>query len=142
RGMERVRWGDPTPINATTTLRKADFENVTSYLTTKSKPFFVMGDASMLYGLLRSRSPQPLLYFLPSHSFLKEDIPRLDEIILTALKRNGVTIVVREKVTHLGEVHDAYPQFHRTWDWFKSHFTHVSDFGNYEIWEWSSGGDK
>ena len=141
-GMERVRWGDPTPIGATTPLRKADFENLTSYLITKSKPFFIMGDSSMLYGLLRTRSPQPLLYFLPSHSFLKEEVPRLDEIILAALERNRVTIVVREKATFLSAVHDAYPQFPRTWDWFESHFAHASDFGNYEVWEWKSGGEK
>jgi hypothetical protein len=53
-----------------------------------------------------------------------------------------VAIVVREKITFLTGVHDAYPEFTHTWDWFKSHFDHISDFGNYEIWEWRSEAEK
>jgi hypothetical protein len=94
-----------------------------------------MGDSSILYGILGVRSPQPLLYFLPSHSFLEKEIPRLDEMVSASLERSGIGVVVREKVTYLPEVHDAYPRFPRTWAWFTSNFDHVSDFGNYEIWE-------
>lgn len=135
RGMERVRWGEPTSIDKTTTLHKADFEGLVSYLSADGAPFFVMGDSTILYGLLGTRSPQPLLYFLQSHSFLKKEIPRLDEIISESLERNKVRIVIREKVTFLTGVHDSYAQFPRTWGWFTSHFDHLSDYGNYEIWK-------
>ena len=135
RGMERVRWGEPTSLDKNTTLQRADFENLVSYLFAKGGTFFVMGDSTILYGLLGTRSPQPLLYFLPDHSFLKEEIPRLDELVAGSLDRNKIGVVVREKVTFLAEVHEAYAQFPRTWGWFTSHFEHVSDFGNYEIWE-------
>jgi len=138
RGLERVRWGEPTPLGygtRATVLRKADFEELASYLAAKRTNFFVMGDSSILYGILGVRSPQPLLYFLPSHSFLEKEIPRLDETVSASLERGGIGVVVREKVTYLPEVHDAYPRFPRTWAWFTSNFDHVSDFGNYEIWE-------
>jgi Dolichyl-phosphate-mannose-protein mannosyltransferase len=134
-GMEGVRWGEPTSISKTTTLRKDDVEGLVSYLSAKKRSFFVMGDSTMLYGLLGAKSPQPLLYFLPSHSFLEREIPRLDEMVFKSLERNHVGIIVREKVTFLHEVHDAFTQFPRTWAWFTSHFDHVSDFGNYEVWE-------
>jgi hypothetical protein len=133
--MERVRWGEPTAPDNTTTLQRADLEGLVSYLSANGGPFFVMGDSTMLYGLLGTRSPQPLLYFLASHSFLKKEIPRLDEIVSASLERNKVGVVVREKVTYLTGVHDAYAQFPRTWGWFTSHFDHVSDYGNYEIWK-------
>ena len=138
RGLERVRWGEPTLLGSwtrPTIVRKVDFEDLVSYLAAKRSSFFVMGDSTLLYGLLGVRSPQPLLYFEPSHCFLEEEIPRLDGMVLASLERNGVGVVVREKVTFLPEIHDAYPQFPRTWAWLTSHFDHVSDFGNYEIWE-------
>jgi hypothetical protein len=135
RGLERVRWGEPTSIGKTTVLRKADFENLVSYLSAKGAGFFVMGDATLLYGLLGTRPPQPLLYFQPSHSYLKEEIPRLDEVVSASLERNKIGVVVREKVTFLSVVHDSYSQFPRTWAWFTNHFDHVKDFGNFEIWE-------
>jgi len=138
RGLERVRWGEPTLLGSwtrPTIVRKVDFEDLVSYLAAKRSSFFVMGDSTLLYGLLGVRSPQPLLYFEPSHCFLEEEIPRLDGMVLASLERNGVGVVVREKVTFLPEIHDAYPQFPLTWAWFTSHFDHVSDFGNYEIWE-------
>jgi len=138
RGLERVRWGEPTPLSYVTgtgILRKANFEELASYLAAKKTNFFVIGDSAMLYGILGVRSPQPLLYFMPSHCFLEKEIPRLDGLISASLERNRIGVVVREKVTYLPEVHDAYPRFPRTWAWFTSNFDHVSDFGNYEIWE-------
>jgi hypothetical protein len=134
RGLEHVRWGEPTEFNANTVLPKADLEGVVSYLATKPKHFFVMGDSTLLYGLLEAPSPQPLLYFQPSHAFLDREIPYLDEKIFSALERNGVDTVVREKVTYRPDMQDVYKRFPRTWAWFSSNFSHVTDFGNYEIW--------
>jgi hypothetical protein len=80
-------------------------------------------------------SPQPLLYFLPSHSFVPRQIPELDAQIHAALVRNHVQIVVREKDTFLPAVRESYPLFPKTWAWFQANFTHRRDFGIYEIWE-------
>jgi hypothetical protein len=135
RGMDAVYWGEPTPLRKVSVLQKADFEGVFAYLSDEGKPFFVMGDSTILYGLLGARSPQPLLYFLPGHAFLLQHIPRLDDMVVSALERNGVSIVIREKATHLPEIPHAYPQFPRTWAWFTSRFVHARDIGNYEVWE-------
>jgi hypothetical protein len=138
-GIERLLWGDPTPLGGDAALRRREFENVAAYLARKREPFFVMGDSLLLYGLLGARSPQPLLYFQPHHSYRQSDIPALDRMISSALDRSSVRIVVREKVTFLREVHDSYAEFPRTWGWFTGRFVHAFDFGNYEIWEWRRG---
>lgn len=140
RGMERVLWGEPTTIRMTTPLNRTDFEGLVTYLSANGSPFFVMGDSTILYGLLGIPSPQPLLYFLPSHSFLKEEIAELDELVAASLERNKVAIIVREKVTHLTQVRDAYPQFPRTWQWFTANFDHMKDYGIYEVWARRSPG--
>src|SRR5262249_42049321 len=70
RGLERLYWGEPTLIDDVTILRKADFERLVSYLSVNGNTFFVMGDSTILYGLLGTPSPQPLLYFVQGHSFL------------------------------------------------------------------------
>jgi len=134
-GMERVLWGDPTKLNSKTNVLAAEFEQVASYLAANRTPFFVMGDSTLLYGLLGTQPPQPLVYFQTAHSFLKKEIPHLDEIISASLERHQIGIVVREKVTYQPVIHDAYPLFPRTWSWFQTNFEHVTDFGNYEIWQ-------
>jgi hypothetical protein len=139
-GMEGVYWGEPTQIDATTTLQKADFEGLVSYLRAKRGRFFVMGDSTMLYGILGAKSPQPLLYFLPSHSFLEKEIPSIDQMVLASLEGNKVSIAVREKVTFLLRGPEVYARLPRTWAWFTASFDHVSDFGNYEVWERKSDG--
>jgi 4-amino-4-deoxy-L-arabinose transferase-like glycosyltransferase len=133
-GLEGLRWGDPTIIR-TSVLDKSDFEGVLEYLRSRKTPFFVMGDSSLLYALAGMPSPQPLLYFLPSHSFVPRQIPELDAQIHAALVRNHVQIVVREKDTFLPAVRESYPLFPKTWAWFQANFTHRRDFGIYEIWE-------
>jgi hypothetical protein len=133
RGMERLYWGDPASPAA---VRKSDLEDTAAYLAAKGRrPFFVMGDAALLYGLLGVRSPQPMLYFLPSHSYRTAEIPELDKTVLESLERSGIETIVREKVTYDAAVRDSYPRFARTWAWFTANFEHSSDFGVYEIWE-------
>jgi hypothetical protein len=97
-----------------------------------------MGDSTMLYGLLGSVSPQPLLYFSPNHAFLDQQIPHLDGMIIASLQRNNVTVIIREKVTYEIGTYNAYPRFPRTWAWMTSCFRHALDLGNYEIWELAS----
>jgi hypothetical protein len=117
------------------TLQKKDFEDLVKYLNAQARPFFVMGDTTILYGLLRTHSPQPLLYFQPNHSFLQQEIPALDQRITAALVSNDVQIVVREKATFLLENKECYQTFPRLWAWFTTGFQHTVDYGNYEVWE-------
>jgi hypothetical protein len=134
--LDGLRWGEPMRIGeGTARLRKGDLEGLFSYLAAKRSNFFVMGDAAILYGLVGTVSPQPLLYFSPGHSFSAEQIPRLDRMISAGLIRNGVSVVVREKVTWRPDIAESYGEFPRTQTWFTSGFVHVRDFGNFEIWE-------
>ena len=68
-----------------------------------------MGASTLLYGLLGMPSPQPLLYFYPSHAFLENEISNLDEMILAALKRSWVDLIVREKATCVGRCIQSRP---------------------------------
>jgi hypothetical protein len=77
-----------------------------------------------------------MLYFLLGHSFLERQIPRLDPMISASLERNGIRLVVREKIMAEGIVsRDSYALFPRTWAWFTGNFDHTRDFGLFEIWE-------
>jgi hypothetical protein len=136
RGMEGVWWGEPTRTDqgSGSLWQETDFEKLVSWLSNKRCHFFVMGDSTILYGLLRVPSPQPLLYFLPNHAFRAEEIPELDGAILASLERNGVTVVVREKKNWQG-TNEVYDMFPRTWAWFTSRFDRTAEFGNWEVWE-------
>jgi len=135
-GLDTVRWGEPTYADqGEKVLRKHDFEQLLEHLKQQDRAFFVMGDSTILYALLGKRSPQPLLYFQPNHSFLPNDIPQLDERVTAALVSNDVQIVVREKVKFMKEDGDTYQKFPRLWTWFTTRFQHVAEFGNYEVWE-------
>ena len=135
-GLDTVRWGEPTYADqGEKILRKQDFEQLLKHLKQRDCAFFVMGDSTLLYGLLGKRSPQPLLYFQRNHSFLPNEIPQLDERVTAALVSNNVQIVVREKVNFLKEDGNTYQKFPRLWTWFTTHFQHVAEFGNYEVWE-------
>jgi len=136
-GMERVYWGDPTLIPTRTglvTIRQEDFENLARYLQSRPGNFFVAGDATILYGLLRKPSPQPLLYFAPNHSHTAADIPRLDDAILRSLETHNIQTVVKEQFTFMSTqpVYSAFPQ---TWSWLTSKFEPVHQFGIFEVWE-------
>jgi hypothetical protein len=136
-GMERVYWGDPTLIPTKAglvTIRQEDFENLARYLQSRPGNFFVAGDATILYGLLRKPSPQPLLYFAPNHSHTAADIPRLDNAILRSLEAHNIQTVVKEEFTFMSTqpVYSAFPQ---TWSWLTSKFEPVHRFGIFEIWE-------
>jgi hypothetical protein len=116
-------------------LRREDFEATVRHLRGTKGNFFVMGDSVLLYGLLRVPSPQPLLYFQAGHSFLAQDLPYLDEWMVSSLKRNDVRVVVGEKVTLDGGGMGRYRSFRSVWAWFRNGFRHTADYGNYEIWE-------
>ena len=55
-------------------------------MASRKQDFFVLGDASYLYGLNRVIPPQPLLYFQRNHYYLQDDFARLDDWILKSLQ--------------------------------------------------------
>ncbi|HEY6389691.1 MAG TPA: hypothetical protein VIX89_00345 [Bryobacteraceae bacterium] len=136
-GLERVYWGDPTLIptsNGLVTIRREDFENVARYLQSRPGNFFVAGDATILYGLLRKPSPSPLLFFAPNHSQTASDIPRLDNAILHSLETHNIQTVVKEQFTFMS-TQPVYSVFPQTWSFLTTRFEPVRQFGIFEIWE-------
>ena len=135
-GMEGVYWGEPTVIPANQgilTIHREDFVNTVRYLQRTPGNFFVAGDSNILYGLLGRKSPQPLLYFTPDHSYAAADIPRLDAAILGQLQANGIETVVKEQFTFMN-TQPAYAVFPRTWSWLTQNFKPAAQFGIFEIW--------
>ena len=97
--------------------------------------FFVFGDATILYGLHRKMSPQPWLYFLDGHSYLNSDLPLVDEVVTTALRRHGIRTVVIEKISYAGGQDAAWlihmPKLNA---WIHGNFDKNREFGIYEVW--------
>jgi len=136
-GLERVYWGDPTLIPTPTglvTIRKEDFENLFRYLQGRPGNFFVAGDATILYGLLRKPSPPPLLFFAPNHSQTASDIPRLDDKIMRSIEAHNIQTVVKEQFTFMG-TQPVYSVFPQTWSFLTTKFEPVRQFGIFEVWE-------
>jgi hypothetical protein len=131
-GLESVTWGDGS--HSTSAMERADLENTVRALRERARPFFVMGDATLLYGLLGQRPPQPLLYFIANHSFLPGQVDSLDRRIVQSLRAAGVAVIVREKSLHLGNTND-YARFPETWRWFETNFRKTAEYGFFEIWE-------
>jgi len=133
--MARVVWGEPTPYSKESTVTRADFEGLNAWLSEKQSNFFVFPDSTMLYGLQGRVSPQPWLYFSPGHSFLMDELPHVDEILVSELKRNDVRAIVLEK--------DSWVKNQNLWKsmpklsaWIEDEFEKVKDFGIYEAREW------
>ena len=131
-GMEHVRWITPTSAASATRKGKAlepqDIEDVYSYLASRKQDFFVLGDASYLYGLNGVIPPQPLLYFQKNHYYLEDDFVRLDDWILKSLKARDIRLIVREKVYYSG-----YFPFPNTLQWISDNFHPGPVFGDFEI---------
>ena len=70
QGLERVRWGNDPTVGEDAATTGADFENLVTDLRQQGRPFFVMGETTLLYGLAGMPSPQPLLYLHPLQSFV------------------------------------------------------------------------
>lgn len=131
-GLEGLTWGAGS--HSTSAMERAGLENTVRILRERARPFFVMGDATLLYGLLGQRPPQPLLYFIANHSFLPGQVDALDRRIVQSLRAARVGVIVREKSLHLGNTND-YAQFPETWRWFETNFRKTAEYGFFEIWE-------
>ena len=137
-GMEGLTWMEPTQLwtDSSAEVRALDIEEVAHYLAGKNEKFFVFGDSSFLYGVLRQPSQSPLLYFQPGAYYTRADIPGLDRETVSSLERNGVRLVVREKFSFFNrperpeKPEDSFPL---TKAWIAQNFIPGPVFGNYEI---------
>ena len=130
--MTRVVWGEPTHHGERTTIAQQDFEALNAWLSETQANFFVFPDSTMLYGVQGRVSPQPWLYFSPGHSFLIEDLPKVDAAVLDSLQKNNVQAIVLEKDSWVLN-HNLWKQMPKLKAWIEGDFEKVKDFGIYEV---------
>jgi hypothetical protein len=131
-GLSRVLWGEPTPYGELTTIDWRDFEALNAWLTETQSNFFVFPDSTMLYGLHGRISPQPWLYFSPGHSFLIEDLHKVDAAVLESLQKNNVRAIVLEKDSWVLN-HNLWKEMPKLKAWIEGDFEKVKDFGIYDV---------
>jgi hypothetical protein len=144
-GASRLVWGDPTfvgpwgdptfvgPRRERMELTRQDFDDVNAWLAKRNTNFFVFPDSTLLYGLHHKVSPQPWLYLFEGHSFRSSDLLQVDDAILRSLQKNGVDVVVLEKVSHL-QNHKMLPRMPQLDAWIHNRFEKAAEFGIYEVW--------
>jgi len=145
-GMSTMKWAEPTMISSgvvahRTELSREDFEALNAWLSTTDSNFFVFKDSIILYGLHHRVSPQPWLYFSPGHSFLQEELPRVDAVVVESLHRNNIQVIVLEKESWL-EDGDLWMKMPRLRSWIMDDFEYVKEFGIYQVFRRRSLGDR
>ncbi|MFN7647158.1 MAG: ArnT family glycosyltransferase [Acidobacteriota bacterium] len=132
-----VVWGHPTPASYgenPPVVEREQFEQLYQFLAGQPHNFFLYNDATILYGLTGRIPPQPLLFFLEGHTFRQQDIPALDQAILSALKKNEVRVFVRETAVFMPQT-ASVELFPETYRWLTTDFRRVKTIGIYEIWQ-------
>ncbi|MFZ1946651.1 MAG: hypothetical protein WAW06_03835 [bacterium] len=136
RGLEGLRWADPTLIRGFE-VRQKDFLDLVVYLRERDLNFLVFPDFTVLYGLVGAPSPQPVLWFHEGVTYGKEDTSALDRWIVESLEMNGVKLVVIEQVAwyNTGERLNAFPRLR---DYVYGRFTRLGQIGTFSIYERSA----
>ena len=134
--LANVFWISPTLAGVHPTdpeLNPQDIDAVCSYLRSQKKDFLVLGDSSYLYGINGVVPPQPILYFQTHHFYDDSDIPRLDEWVLSSVKKRDIRIIVREKSSVFPATLDADLPLPKVIEWVSDNFRPGPTFGNFEI---------
>jgi hypothetical protein len=137
KSLERVVWGEPTLVGKTdvSNVTADEFEALVRTLeATGGARFFVAGESTLLYGLLRSPSPGPLLFFVKGQTYLPDDIPAMRLRLHESLEQLQVRYVVSEKSTFMG-TKQYLADFGVTEDWLRRGFRIVRDFGHFQLYE-------
>ncbi len=109
-------------------LTADDFDGVNDWLSKDKRPFLVLGDHSLLYGLHGVVPPQPLLYFQDNHYYTTMDFSSADYKMLESLKSGKLKVVVLEKVMYVSQG----PQ--RTREWVATYMTKAATFGIFDVY--------
>jgi hypothetical protein len=131
-GMSGVKWGEPTYFGLESTISHQDFEALNTWLSAQNVNFFVFPDSTILYGLHGRVSPQPWLYFSPGHSFLKEELPKVDAAVVESLHRNNVRVVILEKDSWVKN-QNLWKEMPRLKAWIEQDFEKAQEFGVYDV---------
>ncbi len=137
-GLRGLRWGEPTRMGGSV-IEAKDVAGLLAYLKERREKFFIFPDFTILYGLAKVPSPQPLLWFHEGVTYPKNAYdPRLDRWIVEDLKRNGVRIVIIEQVSwfNTGKRLDAFPEMK---SYIYGSFIRIGQIGTFSIYEKAQG---
>lgn len=91
-----LRWGVPLSVRYTPT----DLRELTAYLRERPGNFWLLSDASVLYGITGKRSISPALWFHPGLTFPRPsddpEFARYEATLLERIERNDVRTIVTE----------------------------------------------
>lgn len=124
-GMRSVRW--ISEGIGPTSMRRQDFEQVARIL--HAKTFFVMGDCTMLYGLLGAVPPQPYLYVISDHSFPAPEVRRVESQILHSLRLRNPEYIVKDS-----ETVRAFRNMNNLCNWISEQYAVAHRVGVFEVY--------
>ncbi len=131
--LKILKWGEPTLIKGCEIKREA-FLSLVEFLKREKKNFFVFPDFTLLYGILGSPSPQPVLWFHKGLTYPGNYDPSLDEWIVKDLKKNKVEIVVQEDCSWSGN-EEMLNSFSLLKKFLKENFEKTSHIGIFSIYK-------
>jgi len=136
KNLTHLRWGEPTLLRffSDAHVSESDFVGLVKYLSKKNKRFFVFPDYTLLYGVLRVRSPQPILWFHKGVTYSKEYNKHLDLALVTSLQKHKISMVVLEKESFLG-TKERLKDFPILSTFIKTAYSITETFGNFEVRE-------
>lgn len=96
----RLNWGRPTLL-ANADISEESLVGLVNFLRSTNAPFFTFPDHTILYGLLGTASPQPLLWFHSGLTYTPGD-KELESEIISALCKAKIRHAVLETKSFLG----------------------------------------
>ncbi len=131
--LEGLKWAEPMRIRGFPVL-PAHMVILYEYLKERGENFFVFPDFTILYGLLGVPSPQPLLWFHEGVTYSREANADLDERIVVALKRNRVSIFIREQAAWF-DTEERLNDFPELQAFIRTEFQKVGEVGIFTVYE-------
>jgi hypothetical protein len=128
--LETLKWGQPTAIRGVE-FKEIDVATLIEKLKKENKPFFVLPDFTILYGIVGQPSPQPILCFYKGLTYPRVYDESLDRWVVDSLDRNKVEYIVLEKASLFGTDHlEDFPLLRA---YVYDMFTAQDDIGAFKI---------
>jgi 4-amino-4-deoxy-L-arabinose transferase-like glycosyltransferase len=138
-GLSNVRWIQPTLTwfeeryqtvhQPQEEITPESVENLAAYLKSLHRDFFLVGDATYLYGVTGVVPPAPLLYYQERHYYVEPDFARIDGWVLGNLEKRDIRVIVLEKNKLANWRYFPFP---RTREWMSS-FRTGPRFGTFQV---------
>ena len=132
-GLERLKWGKPTLI-LDVDYTYEDLTKVVDRLKSEGKPFFVFPEFILLYGVVGTPSPQPLLWFHKGLTYPSEYDESLDRWMVDSLIAANVELVVLQETCFFGANMYTMTDFPLLKDFINRQFVFDERFGAFKVW--------